>query len=353
MNDSVEVDHATSSASKKVCEKRCEKCQKKEHDKQSMDLKNSFIVSALILFSTIHALAQTPVETKTFLDDPFSSPMLPLYLAMGFMVVTFLLVVVVALYTLKIIKIFVGIAEKEKATRLGIAYKPSVSWWERIWSQANALRPIEEEKSIEMDHDFDGIKELDNHLPPWWTSLFVATVIWGVIYFFVFHVSQSLPLSEGEYENEVALAEEQARIYRASQPASVIDENTLVFTNDAGIIAKGKAVFESNCIACHRNDGGGNTIGPNLTDRFWLHGGQVKNVFTTIKNGVVEKGMPAWGKSLSPQDVRDVTFFVLSLQGSDPKDAKAPQGEEMRIQDAIPLDTTPVDSIRSKEIVKL
>ena len=84
-----------------------------------------------------------------------------------------------------------------------------------------------------------------------------------------------------------------------------------------------------NCVPCHRKDGGGNTIGPNLTDNYWLHGGAVKNVFSTVNDGFVEKGMPAWGKTMSQGDVRDVTFFVLSLQGTNPADAKAPQGEPM------------------------
>jgi cytochrome c oxidase cbb3-type subunit 3 len=85
--------------------------------------------------------------------------------------------------------------------------------------------------------------------------------------------------------------------------------------------------MSNSCASCHRNDGGGNTIGPNLTDEYWLHGGDVKNVFQTIKNGAVEKGMPAWGKSMSPEDVRNVTFFVMSLQGTKPVNAKAAQGE--------------------------
>src|SRR5690606_8639059 len=102
----------------------------------------------------------------------------------------------------------------------------------------------------------------------------------------------------------------------------------------------GKSIYMSNnCGGCHRNDGGGNTIGPNLADTYWLHGGEVKNVFVTIKNGVVEKGMPAWGKSMSAQDVRDVTFFVLSLQGTNPPDAKAPQGELFEQKFKAPADT--------------
>jgi cytochrome c oxidase cbb3-type subunit 3 len=100
-----------------------------------------------------------------------------------------------------------------------------------------------------------------------------------------------------------------------------------VYSADAAILEKGKVVFNNNCVACHRADGGGNTIGPNLTDEYWIHGGGIKNVFSTIKNGKVDKGMPEWGKAMSAQDVRDVAFFVMSLKGTNPANGKAPQGE--------------------------
>jgi cytochrome c oxidase cbb3-type subunit 3 len=191
----------------------------------------------------------------------------------------------------------------------------------------NASVPLEREKDIELDHNYDGIRELDNHLPPWWKWLFYSTIGWAVIYIILFHVADALPLSQEEYRRELAQAEQQIKEFQASQPKAVIDENALEYKEDAAAIDKGKSIFmNNNCAGCHRNDGGGNTIGPNLTDEYWLHGGDVKNIFLTIKNGVVEKGMPAWGKSMSAQDVRDLTFFVMSLKGTNPPDAKAPQG---------------------------
>ena len=124
------------------------------------------------------------------------------------------------------------------------------------------------------------------------------------------------------------MAEEKARKLRASQPQVAIDENALAFTNDAAIIEKGKSVFtEYNCGSCHRNDGGGNTIGPNLTDEYWLHGGDIKNVFNYDKKWCGGKRNACMGKVDEPEAVRDVTFFVMSLQGTNPQNAKAPQGE--------------------------
>lgn len=230
-------------------------------------------------------------------------------------------------------------AEKERARRLGKTYVQQPSWWAKVNQKLNASVPVTEEKKIELDHNYDGIRELDNHLPPWWKWLFYGTIAWSVVYIVLFHLSESLPLSLQEYQNEVAQAEEQQRILRASQPATQIDENALVFTNDAAIIEKGKTIFmNNNCGSCHRNDGGGNTIGPNLADDYWIHGGDIKNVFATIKNGAVEKGMPAWGKSMKPEDLRDVTFFVMSLKGTNPENAKGPQGELYQapvVQDSI------------------
>lgn len=279
---------------------------------------------------SIRALAQeNPVSPGSFTDDPFNHPMMPLYLVSAFLLIVVILVSAVAIYMIKILNMLTIQAEKEKAQRQGVVYIPRATWWSRFLETVNASVPLEQEKNIELDHNYDGIKELDNHLPPWWKWLFYGTVAWAVIYLFVFHISASLPLSGDEYQNEVALAEEQARQLKASQPQTEIDENSLAFTLDSiSFISNGKSVFmDNNCGSCHRVDGGGNMIGPNLTDEYWVHGGNVKNVFLTIKNGVIEKGMPAWGRSLSPKQVRDVTFFVLSLQGSKPADAKGPQGE--------------------------
>jgi cytochrome c oxidase cbb3-type subunit III len=264
---------------------------------------------------------------QPFWSDPFNHPMFLLYVVTALVFVVFLLVMVVSIYIIKILNLFARRAAEEKAVRKGRVYVPEPVWIEVFWQRMNASVPLASEKAIELDHNYDGIRELDNHLPPWWKWLFYGTIAWGVVYLIVFQVTDSLPSSTQEYENQISSAEEAKRKYLASQPVAVIDENTLEYSSDAGILANGKKVFTAtNCQTCHRPDGGGNTIGPNLTDPYWLHGGSVKEIFGTIKNGVVEKGMPAWGKAMSPKDVRDVTFYVISLQGTNPPDPKAPQG---------------------------
>ena len=284
--------------------------------------------SVLGLFTTLNAWAQEATKEKSFWDDPFNHPLLPFYSLIAFIFVIILLVIAVSVVLIRTMNLFIAQMEKQRAEKMGQVYVPESSWLGKLWDKLNAAVPVTQEKDIELDHNYDGIKELDNHLPPWWKWLFYLSIIWAFVYIGVYHLSYSLPLSGQEYENEVAQATAAQQKFLESQPKAVIDESTLVYTPDATILEKGKAVFvRNNCGSCHRKDGGGNAIGPNLTDEYWLHGGGIKNVFTTIKTGVVEKGMPAWGKSMSPTDVRDVAFFILSLQGTKPANAKASQGE--------------------------
>lgn len=252
---------------------------------------------------------------SSFWVDPFNSPMLPIYTVMAFLVVIILLLILTMIYIIKVMRYLSPVKTKQ-------------SWWQKFWENLNPAVPFEKEQDIDTGHSYDGIRELDNHLPPWWKGLFYATIVWGVIYLFVYHVTDSLPLSIGEYQAELTKAEENSKALAASKPAEVIDENALQYTADESILSRGKIIFTSNnCGSCHRNDGGGSTIGPNLTDEYWIHGGSIKNVFSTINKGVIEKGMPAWGKVMTSKDVRDVAFYIMSLKGSNPADAKAPQGE--------------------------
>ncbi len=293
------------------------------------------------LATSLGAFAQAGPGSQSFWSDPLKHPMLPLFVVSAFIGIIALLLVLVMIYMIKVLNILSLDWEKQRAEKLGIAYKPRPSFWSRFAQKVNASIPLEQEKEVELDHNYDGIRELDNHLPPWWKWLFYATIAWSFVYIIAFHVMDSLPLQISEYDQEVAAAEEQVRLLRASQPVAEVDVNTLVFSKDSTtLIDHGKKVFlDNNCGSCHGVDGGGNTIGPNLTDVYWLNGGGIKNVFTTVKNGVVEKGMPAWGRTLKPQEVRDVSYFILSLQGTTPTNPKAPQGEVFK-EVTVPPDST-------------
>ena len=284
------------------------------------------IVSLFSLLAlSVNAFAQEAVPAKSFWSDPFNDPLFPLYAVFASMFIVALLVLFVAFYILKVLNLFVQKAAEERAAKLGIEYVPAPSAWSTFWDKINALKPVEKEAEILLDHNYDGIKELDNHLPPWWKWLFYGTIAWSFVYLFIYHWSDNLPLQDEEYQNEVALAQEQRAKLLATQPVVVIDENTLAYDANAELIIKGKQVYAINCASCHSAQGQGG-IGPNLTDDYWIHGGGVKNIYTTIKNGVQEKGMIPWGPVLSPEQIRDVSFYIMSLKGSNPPDPKAPQG---------------------------
>lgn len=186
-------------------------------------------------------------------------------------------------------------------------------------------KPIEEEGTIMMNHDYDGIKELDNDLPPWWVYLFYATVFFGVIYLVRFHIYGDYNQKE-EFEQEMAEARLAVEEYKKTAK-DLIDARTVTLLTDAGDLAQGKAIFETNCVACHRADGGG-SIGPNLTDDYWILGGGIKNVFHTITEGGRDgKGMVAWKGTLKPSEIQMVASYVLSLHGTNPVDPKAPDGD--------------------------
>jgi cytochrome c oxidase cbb3-type subunit III len=198
---------------------------------------------------------------------------------------------------------------------------------------------VEKEQDILMHHEYDGIRELDNVLPPWWLWLFYGTIIWSVVYLFNVHVSGTWLHQADEYEQEMAQAKADVEAYLAKAAASV-DENTVTLMADANDLAAGKNTFLTYCKACHGENGEGNAVGPNLTDAYWLHGGDIKSVFTTIKYGVVEKGMQSWKKDLKPAEMQQVSSYILTLQGTNPANAKAPQGDLWKPADA----TVPADS---------
>lgn len=203
------------------------------------------------------------------------------------------------------------------------------TWWQRFSRQMTGAIPLERESELLLDHDYDGIKELDNNLPPWWLYGFYLTIGIAIVYMGVNHFS-SLGMSSAEqYEAEMATAKAEVEAYVAKQANSVDETNVTLLTDELSLTA-GKDIFTANCVACHLESGGGspNSVGPNLTDEYWLHGGGIKNVFKTIKNGVPTKGMIAWKTQMPPSDIHKVASYVLSLQGSNPANPKAPQGEK-------------------------
>ncbi len=210
-----------------------------------------------------------------------------------------------------------------------------------------------------LDHEYDGIRELDNDLPRWWLWLFVLTVIWGVLYLVYYHVLGVGYLSGDEYLREMnpnyarvegrhdrllgilpeyhspfydpvrdqLVSEPQARPTMAYvEQSRETDTSTYIALTDEGAIKAGLTIFQTKCATCHGKLGEGG-IGPNLTDDYWLHGAGISNIYKTVKYGVPAKGMLSWRLEMPPQQMLQVASFVMTMHGSNPPNAKAPQGE--------------------------
>ena len=199
------------------------------------------------------------------------------------------------------------------------------NWYSNLMKKLTKSVPIEKEGELLLDHDYDGIRELDNNLPPWWVYSFYACIIFAVIYLVRFEI-MGADNQEMELKKEMAQAQIDIAEYKKNAP-DLMDEKTVTLLTDAEGLAAGKAIFTANCAACHRADAGGQ-IGPNLTDDQWILGGGIKNVFHTLVNGGRDgKGMISWKGTLKPKEMQQVASYVLSLKGSNPKDPKAPEGE--------------------------
>lgn len=279
-------------------------------------------ITALLVFSTLSlsanaqdAAATSAVETINGLSYA------AFYLLVG--VIVFEILVIMALVLL--LRYFTGLSKAPVAKAApdvaAATAKPKVSWWWKI----NKAVSLEREKEIDLSHDYDGISELDNSVPPWWIFAFAMTILFGIVYLYRYHVAESAPLQLEELEIAMKKGEEQRKAYLALT-ASNVDENTIELM-DAAAIAAGKSVYDANCVACHGTQGEGNAVGPNLTDEYWLHGGDIKDIFKSVKYGWPEKGMQSWKELLSPVKMAQVTNYIVSLKGTNPPNAKEPQGE--------------------------
>ena len=193
--------------------------------------------------------------------------------------------------------------------------------WQRIFGGA----PVETDEEMMTDHVYDGIRELDNGMPPWLQYMFLGTVVFAVFYLLNYHVWKSSPLQLAEYNKELSDAKAQLLEFQ-KKSANLVDESNVVRLTDAAALKEGMGIFNTNCTACHGQKGEG-TVGPNLTDQFWIHGGAIKDIFKTIKYGVVEKGMKSWQADLSPRQMQLVASYIKTLAGTNPPNPKEKQGD--------------------------
>jgi cytochrome c oxidase cbb3-type subunit 3 len=186
-----------------------------------------------------------------------------------------------------------------------------------------------------LDHNYDGIQELDNPLPDWWVSLFYLSMIFAAVYLVYFYGFAKPAGVRAENQVQQMLHPEQTKkvvggtFSVAGQNTEAVTEAPAepVFNHDEDTLASGKKIFDTKCVTCHGPHAGG-LVGPNLTDKYWIHGkGSEKDIYAVVTNGVPDKGMIAWNTMMSDEDIRNVVVYVRSLQGSNPADPKPPQGD--------------------------
>ncbi len=221
-------------------------------------------------------------------------------------------------------------------------------WVDNILHKLTDAAPLDREDEVATDHEYDGIRELDNNLPPWWLAGFYISIAFAVIYLLRYHVFQTAPLSAEELKIELAEAEAATQEY-LKNAANLVDESSVEMLNDESRLLAGGQIFTKNCAVCHANDGGGG-VGPNLTDAYWIHGNDIKDVFKTVKYGVPAKGMIPWKDQLSAAEMQEVASYVLSLQGTTPANPKEPQGD--LIEAKAEEDMAPSDSSASEVITE-
>lgn len=218
----------------------------------------------------------------------------------------------------------------EVLQKIGLPLPAAVTapWWQKVYEKLNDRVPMDKENDILLDHDYDGVHELDNNLPPWWKGVFYIAIAFAPLYIWFNHYSDYGKSSAEAYAIEMEMAEEEVKAYVATQK-NAVDESNVAVLAEAEDLDRGRMVFNSKCAVCHGQQGEGG-IGPNLTDVYWIHGGSIKDVFKTIKYGVPEKGMIAWKNDLNARSMQEIASYIISLKGTDPPGAKEPQGEEYK-----------------------
>lgn len=285
-------------------------------------MKKLFSLLAILGLPTFPVWAQTEEFNWYTKVQAMDSGQLTLLVILGVVLAVIVLLLILMVY---LMSFMATVLRKDDAS---LAHEPS--WWETfkkrfVTGQLDEVGGKEEKAKMMADHSYDGITELDNFMPPWLQGVFVGTVIFAIVYFVNYSVLGNGPTGIEEYEEELRVEAVATEVRQANMVAG-IDENTVAFDESATALGSGKTIFETNCAACHASDGGGG-VGPNLTDEYWIHGGSIVDVFKIVKYGIVEKGMIPWQDQLSPEQMQQVSSYVLTMRGTTPAIPKEPQGE--------------------------
>ncbi len=163
-----------------------------------------------------------------------------------------------------------------------------------------------------MEHDADGIHELDNKLPRWWVWLFYITIIFSAVYMLYYHVLGVGDLQAAEYKKEMKVGDAVKASAMTKFEASI---PTMQPSTDPAVLAGGKQIYTKACAPCHRADGGG-LVGPNITDDYWMHGSNFTDSVSVIWNGVPAKGMVTWKNTFKPDEIYSVASYIYTLRGA-------------------------------------
>ena len=288
-------------------------------------MKNKFLLKTFFVFTLVLSVDSFELLASTgkSADPNYLSNLL----ANTLMTVCVVIAVGILVYLFRLAFVLLNLEKNRLYKEKGIAIpetKPKLSFWQSFYQKATDAVPISQEEDVMLDHNYDGIRELDNSLPPWWVAMFYITIVIGVVYFAYYHYYNIGLSSSEEYAIEMERAEIMKTRFLAKQ-ANLIDESNVVALTDEASLAQGAALYKSTCVACHGQLGEGG-IGPNMTDEYWLHGGDMKSIFATIKYGVPAKGMIAWKDQLGPSDIHKVASYLMTLKGTNPPNAKAAQG---------------------------
>ena len=269
-----------------------------------------------------------------------------------FLVVFLFLLVAIEIVVSAVDNVTYHMLTEEQKKQLEVAQSVSFTdskFMQNLTQKLTRTKKMEQEYDIMLDHDYDGIKELDNVLPPWWVYMFYMTIVFAIVYLVRFHVINDYTQQE-EFETEMETARVEIEKYKLTAP-DLLDKEKVTLLTDETSLAEGKKLYEtSTCTACHKPDGGG-SIGPNLTDDHWILGGGIKNVFNTLMEGGREgKGMVAWKATIKPKDLQKIASYVISLQGTNPPDAKPAEGD-LWVDENAPAPAAPADAEKPAEEV--
>jgi cytochrome c oxidase cbb3-type subunit 3 len=282
-----------------------------------------FLASLILLLSN-----RSMAAAATFNYGDFDT----LYIKVMSVIILILILIVVGL-------LYITLVAMKKINKPESAQEEERTTVEKLFS----LHSLKHEKELMLDENFDGIVELDNPTPPWFNFMFYTTIVVAIIYGLWYHAGSG-KLQTAEYEDQIAEAEVAKTAY-LKKVGNAIDESNVKVIADAKQLTEGKDLFVAKCAVCHKADGGG-AVGPNLTDEYWIHGGQVSDIFKTIKYGVTGKGMIAWEKSLNGLQMAQLSSYILTLQGTNPIDGLPPKGTKMEVS----TDSTKTSDVKTDSL---